>query len=111
MSSRDNLIPESPRSRRRASVTAGGDEEVQPSVGPVSTGGSLPILAKAAQEMAERVRTGEVPFTDAVEFCHSAALASGLPDDSALQFVLAQAFGTVPGGLSSALGGECWSNK
>ena len=84
----------------RVVSAAGGDGEAPLSVGPVPTGGLLPILANAAQEMAKRVRAGDVSFTDAVDYCHSAALEGGLHDDNALQFVLAQAFGTVPGVLS-----------
>jgi hypothetical protein len=89
----------------RVVSAAGGDGEALPRLAEADRG-PLPILANAAQEMAERVRAGEVSFTDAVDYCHSAALAGGLPDDSALQFVLAQAFGTVPGVLSSAMGGR-----
>jgi hypothetical protein len=108
MHSRDNSIPQNPHdptSSRRRFVTAVGVGEARPRLASADRG-PLPILANAAQEMAQRVRAGEVSFTDAVDYCHSAALEVGLPDDSALQFVLAQAFGTVPGVLSSALGGE-----
>ena len=86
-------------------VSAAGDGEAHPRLVKADRG-PLPILANAARKMAECVRAGEVSFTDAVEFCHIAALCAVLPDDSALQFVLAQAFGAVPGKLSSAMGGR-----
>jgi hypothetical protein len=66
----------------RVVSAAGGDGEAHPRLAKADRD-PLPILANAAREMAGRVRAGEVSFTDAVEFCHSAALEAGLPDDSA----------------------------
>lgn len=64
---------------------------------------SLQILADAARTMAGDVRAGRISFTDAVDHCHSAAVWADLPEtvgENIVQFVLAQAFGCVPGVLS-----------
>jgi hypothetical protein len=61
----------------------------------------LEILAARSLDLADRVKTGEIEFIDAVDIAYEAAYWAGLTEtvgDDIVQTVLATAFATVPRG-------------
>jgi hypothetical protein len=73
------------------------DIDSPPSV-PDFTGRQLALLAIRADELAERVCSGQIGFIDAVDMAYSAAQWAGLPEsvgDDAIQKILAAAFGNI----------------
>jgi hypothetical protein len=63
----------------------------------------LELFAIRCSELAGRVLAGTIPFIDAIDMAHSAAVWSGLVEsvgDDGIQKVMAAAFMTVPRGAS-----------